>query len=74
MIAEEKAKQLVNKMFNCDLSTPNEAMAMLYPHAKQCALIAVEEMLEDDCFDMGDCYFDERMRYWNDVKQEIIKL
>lgn len=45
MTAKEKAKELVNKMFNCDKSTPEESMAMLYPHAKQCALIAVDEIM-----------------------------
>jgi len=45
MTPKEKAKELVNKMFNCDKSTPEESMAMLYPHAKQCALIAVDEIM-----------------------------
>lgn len=47
MTPVEKAQELVNKMFNCDKSTPEESMAMLYPHAKQCALIAVDEILKE---------------------------
>ena len=85
MIAEEKAKQLVNKMFNCDLSTPNEAMAMLYTHAKQCALIAIDEIMkaphENQYIELipanaddTDWFWDKFDEYWNDVKQEIIKL
>lgn len=43
----DKAIELVHKMYNCDKLTPDESMAMLYPHAKQCALIAVEYMLKE---------------------------
>ena len=71
MIAKEKAKQLFNKYF--ELVEAN-SVRQQEENAKQCALFVVDEMLEDDCFDMGDCYFDERMRYWNHVKQEIINL
>ena len=73
MTSKEKAKQLVNKMFNCDKSTPKESMAMLYPHAKQCALIAVEEILEMDLpilEEDADGFYD----YWEQVKHEIEKL
>lgn len=71
MIAEEKAKQLFYKYFGLV-----EANSILQQeeNAKQCALIVVDEMIEDDCFDMGDCYYEDRLRYWNDVKQEIINL
>lgn len=72
---KNKAEELVDKMYNCDKSTPNEAMAMLYPHAKQCALIAVDEILnllinvyEFDEFDNG------KVEYWKEVKIEIEKL
>ena len=71
MIAKEKAKQLFNKYF--ELVEAN-SVRQQEENAKQCALFVVDEMLEDDCFDMDDCYFDERLRYWNDVKQEIINL
>ena len=71
MIAEEKAKQLFNKYF--ELVEAN-SVRQQEENAKQCVLIVVDEMLEDDCFDMDDCYFEDRMRYWNDVKQEIINL
>ena len=64
MTAKEKAKELVNKMFNCDNSTPEESMAMLYPHAKQCALIAVAEILENS-------HTSTFTKYWQQVKHEI---
>jgi hypothetical protein len=64
MTPKEKAIELVDKMFNCDKSTPNESMAMLYPHAKQCALIAVDLLL-------SEMYADD---YYTEVKHEIEKL
>ena len=66
---KNKAKELVDSMYNCDKSTPNEAMAMLYPHAKQCALIAVDEIL-NLCWNGNKV----AMEYWQKVKQEIEKL
>ena len=89
MTPQEKAKELINKMFNCDKSTPQESMAMLYPHAKQCALIAVDEILKSEKVDYlftreqinsieytsDDLWIHETFtEYWTDVKQEIEKL
>jgi hypothetical protein len=54
MTPKEKAKELVSKM-----RRDNE---MPYQYVKQCALIAVDEILDD--------YED----YWQQVKQEIINL
>ena len=60
MEAKEKAKELVEKMFNVDLQCDNEAMCMLYPHAIKCALIAVDELIKKT-----------GSKYWYDVKREI---
>jgi hypothetical protein len=58
MNSKDKAKELVEKMFS--LSTTNA-----FP-AKQCALIAVDELL-------NHCY--EVMKpFWEEVKLEIEKL
>ena len=58
MNSKEKAKELVEKMFS--LSTTNA-----FP-AKQCALVAVDELL-------NHCY--EVMKpFWEEVKLEIEKL
>lgn len=68
----EKANDLVNKMFNCDKATPEESMAMLYPHALQCALIAVDEILKSqpyDIYTIKQC--DNMNKYWQEVKNEI---
>ena len=75
MTPKEKAQELVNKMFNCDNSTPEESMAMLYPHAKQCALIAVDVILIDcGAKDWSGDKACEGKNYWQEVKNEIEKL
>lgn len=74
MTPQEKAKELVHKMFNVDLQCDNEAMCMLYPHAIKCALIAVEEILDVDYYDMSEELFDNHIEYWEQVKHEIQKL
>jgi hypothetical protein len=67
--AKEKAKELVEKMAIyhwtdiCD-----------YEGAKQCALIAVDEILDDDMYGMEEEHFEKRINYWEEVKQEIEKL
>lgn len=72
MTPKEKAKQIVNKMFNCDKSTPKESMAMLYPHAKQCALIAIEDII--DALEVNQWQNRNVIEYYTEVKHEIEKL
>lgn len=67
MTPKEKAKELVDNMFNVDLDCDNESMCMLYPHAKQCAIIAVDELIKNS-------HSDKRTEYWEQVKHEINKL
>jgi len=77
MTPVEKAKELVENMFFCDKSTPEESMAMLYPHAKQCALIAVDEIikaLDDDIYIQGETDINSFIYSWQQVKHEIEKL
>lgn len=77
MTPKEKAEELVNKYYQrvADGSEPED-------NAKQCALIAVDEilyMLENGLYDVnirGDEYdggFD-MVEYWEQVKQEIENL
>jgi hypothetical protein len=67
MTPKEKAKELVDKMFS--LSYHLHA----FP-AKQCALIAVDEIIQlrKGYFDCINPMQDEK--YWQEVKQEIEKL
>jgi len=67
MSTKEKAKELVDKYF-IELNEHNEC----YEEAAiQCALIAVDELIEESYFTDG--YYD-RQDYWQEVKQEIINL
>jgi len=74
MTPKEKAKELVVKFlpeieradkYNYNLESDNMFIA------KQCALIAVDEILNNDGFTEFDVYLTE---YWNEVKAEIEKL
>ena len=42
--------------------------------AKICALIAVDELLDDDVYDMSEQPFEKRIEYWQEVKQELLKI
>jgi hypothetical protein len=70
MIPKEKAQELVNKFIQY---VPAEE-EFEWDYAKKCALIAVDEILDDDVYDMSEQLFDRRIEYWNEVKQEIEKL
>jgi hypothetical protein len=65
MTPKEKAEELVNKMFDYTEAT--------YQAAKQCALIAVDEIINTIEF---SSQVDElsKTNYWQEVKQEIEKL
>jgi len=66
MTPKEKAIELVNK-FN-DYMVPNYTGTF---EAKQCALIAVDEVLN---FINTDVFSYTNEEYWEEVKQEIEKL
>ena len=68
MTPKEKANDLVHKFFYADYTdiTINEA--------KQCALIAVDEILNDDWYIASLEDLIARKKYWQEVKQEINKL
>ena len=66
MTPKEKAKELVDKY--CDVGSVD------LDDAKYCAIVAVEEILEDDMYDMSEELFEKRINYWQEVEQEIKKL
>ena len=74
MTPKEKAKELVEKMFNVDLGCENEAMCMLYPHAVRCALIAVDEIIKQLTPIEKAPNNKSAFQYWEKVKQEINKI
>jgi hypothetical protein len=64
MTPKKKSEELFNKMFCSSRSIEVE-------QAKKCALIAVDEMLDDDMYGMDEEHFEKRINYLEEVKQEI---
>lgn len=63
MTPKEKAKELVLKYYNL---IPMNTVSF----AKQCALIAIDELIYETQFEVPNI----RQRYWQKIKQEIKKL
>jgi hypothetical protein len=70
MTKKEKAKDLINKMYQVDDIMGNYPMC--FDTAKQCALIAVNEIIKAKKLDLGIMSLD--YKYWEKVKLEIEKL
>ena len=69
MTPKDKAKELVDKMWNID----ERYGSIGFNEAKQCALVAVDEIL--DAVDWHEFETpNEELNYWNQVKEEINKL
>ena len=68
MTSKEKAKELVEKFSDLEYGE------MYIGKAKQCALIAVDEIIElrKGYFDCGKEIQDEK--YWQDVKRELLNM
>ena len=64
MPPKEKAEELVNKFYPMFSNSARDALT------KQCALIAVDQILEV----IQNLYFMGTVDYWQEVKQEIEKL
>ena len=75
MTPKEKAKELVDKFTSLD----NDIFCSVnHPYSKQCALIAVNEILKsgieiDYYFDKSIGYYLSYLEYYAEVKQEIKK-
>ena len=68
MTPKEKCIELVDKMEkNFQYFASREI-------AKKHALIAVDEILDDDMYGMEEEHFEKRINYWQQVKQEIEKI
>ena len=70
MTAELKAKHLLAKM----TTNTDDDILLMYknPYAKQCALIAVDEILKTNTD--KSIYGNEFSKYWQEVKEELKKL
>ena len=76
----EKARELVDKMYYCQRYVDSEKNYIhipleAYKRAKQCALIAVDEIILaiPDASD-DDSPYNHELKYWQEVKEEIDKL
>ena len=69
MKAKEKAIDLFNKFLKTDEKCTYSFVGDKV--AKQCALIAVDEIIENEKIDNLE---DNNLSYWEEVKQEIEKL
>ena len=71
MTPKEKAEELIEKYLKLDIEIGGQYdgfLTMKMYDAKQCALIAVDEIIKES---MDNEYSE---RYWQEVKQEIEKL
>jgi hypothetical protein len=70
-MAKEKAIELVDKYMNINKVKLSDYSVIYTPTAKQCALIVVDEILNND-----NNFFNTYSQndYWLQVKQEILKL
>jgi hypothetical protein len=64
MTSKEKAKELFDKMW---LNLPTQYG---YLYCKQCALIAVDEIIKE-LLECGEVWMKSKIKYWQEVKQEI---
>ena len=75
MEPKDKALELINRMNNVDLNCKNESMCMLYPHAIECALIAVVEIINSNPHSNPfNTELYSTMDYWIEVKKEILTI
>jgi hypothetical protein len=73
MTPEEKAKELINKFaiyLRANLMYDEDADE----DAKQCSLIAVDEIIKETLLHDETTYQHGRTSFWKEVKQEIEKL
>ena len=76
MTPKEKAEKLFNKFIIIDDLSDSTGNSLYFnAHAKQCALIAVDEIINTGplkMIDWGEIISDKP--YWQEVKQELEKL
>ena len=76
MTPKEKAESLIDR-FIPNIRIWNDEKKVwedCIESAKRCALIAVDELLDDDVYDMSEQPFEKRIEYWQEVKQELLKI
>ena len=71
MTPKEKADQLLTKYINQWFAFGDY---LSLAKAKQCALIAVDEILKSNPYDVSKTDMDSTIDFWQEVKKEIEKL
>ena len=76
MTPKEKAESLIDRFIPNTRIWNDEKKVWedCIESAKRCALIAVDELLDDDVYDMSEQPFEKRIEYWQEVKQELLKI
>ena len=75
MTPKQKAQKLVDKFMTIDSDSEMfDGFKMKQFYAQRCALIAVDEVLNDDWYIATLEYLIARKEYWEEVKQEINNL
>ena len=69
MTPKEKAQELYNKFYNTD--SHGNSVKLRESLAKQCALIAVDEIMSDLTYLPYGLDYLIKIDYWEEVKQEI---
>lgn len=72
MIPKEKAREIFNKMYNVDDDMGNYPMC--FDTSKQCALMAIDEIIKELTNEISPSVHGFRYKYWEEVKQEMILL
>jgi hypothetical protein len=71
MTPREKAEELIRKYYRWGLHKDGQSLSWL--ESKECALIAVDEILEE-ALGLDDNDYQSKYDYWQEVKQKIEKL
>jgi hypothetical protein len=68
MTPKEKAKELYNKFY---MAIPSDEMGLSDEASRQCALIAVDEIIKANPYERNKTDMDSTIDYWQEVKQSL---
>jgi hypothetical protein len=74
MTPKEKADELFDKYYSVKWHNGKKVCSMSKQAAKDCALIAVDEIINTHLLSEKDIFGTHPVDYWNEVRQEIEKL
>lgn len=68
MTPKEKAKELFDKFY---MAIPSDEMGLCDEASRQCALIAVDEIIKANPYERNKTDMDSTIDYWEAVKQNL---